>query len=207
MRKSYEGQVKTFGLAGRNKAVKQEEGTAGGLMELVSWPDEEWQNQKTTGKELEKGLPGLILGKLEKAMRMEPGPVPKNDEWESILGLEKLKPPIRSTSKPRQTNSETAPKAPKVPGYTNGIAPGTPTTAEGARPKRASKKRNYHETSFEGYGEGYVDDDGDMGDAGGYSSGDGSRKSSMSKKKRKKVIALFHPLPTRSLTPDSSRTM
>ena len=187
MRKSYEGQVKTFGLAGRNKAVKHEEGASGGLMELIAWPDEEWHNQKITGKELEKGLPSATLAKLERAMKMEPGPVPKNDEWENILGHEKLKPPAPVVETKAKAAVPPIGKLPKVNGYVNGMTVGTPAMGDAARPKRTGRKRRYDEHSFEGYGEGYVDDDGEMLDAGGYSSGDGSRKSSAPKKKRKKV--------------------
>ena len=190
MRRSYEGQVKGFGLAGRNKAVKHQEGTPGGLAELLAWPEEEWQNQKVAGMELEKGLPSAMMAKLEKAMKMEPGPVPKNEEWENILGHEKLKPVIpNSESKSKQTVQATT-KPAKVNGQVNGIPAtvGTPPVGEVARPKRTGRKRRYDEHSFEGYGEGYVDDDGEGISMGGYSSGDGSKNSNVSKKKRKKVF-------------------
>ena len=229
MRRSYEGQVKTFGLAGRNKAIKHEDGKPGGLVELTIWPDEEWRNQKEAGKELAKGLPSSITDKLERAMKMEPGPVSKNDEWEHILGHEKLKP---STSQPEQkgkklvqsaahpmtestrrttqangtaTSNDAASVAeaarPKrtgrkrlydensFAGYGEGYVDddGAASVAEAARPKRTGRKRQYDENSFAGYGEGYVDDDGEIIDGGGYSSGEGSRKGAVSKKKRKKV--------------------
>jgi hypothetical protein len=56
------------------------------------------------------------------------------------------------------------------------------TKQDMARPKRAVKKRGYDESSFEGYGEGYVDDD--MVDA-GYSTGEGEERGGS--KRRKKV--------------------
>ena len=55
--------------------------------------------------------------------------------------------------------------------------------AEIARPKRNVKKRGYEESSFEGYGEGYVDDD--MVDT-GYSTAEGDDRG-ISQKRRKKV--------------------
>jgi len=188
MRKSYEGKIKTFGLAGRNKAVKHEAGKLAGLMELVQWPDEEWQNQKVLGKEVEKGLGDTLLAKLDRAMKMEPGPVPNNETWEDLLGHEKTKPipspadvPIKKplpipTNTVRQNLQSNAANTVGIP------------SPEVARPKRSGKKRRYDEHSFEGYGEGYVDDDGDPGGA-GYSSGDGegSRRGGSSKKKRKTV--------------------
>ena len=189
MRRSYEGQVKSFQLAGRNKAVKTDEGTPGSLVDLVRWPDEEWEIQKVAGKALEKGLSSATLSKLEKAMRLEPGLVPKNDEWENILGLEKLKGPIPAVETKARAVLPATSKMAKVNGHVNGMSIQTqaPTSGEIARPKRTGRKRRYDEHSFEGYGEGFVDDDGDIIDAGGYSSGEGSRKSNVSKKKRKKA--------------------
>ena len=181
MRKSYEGKVKTFGLAGRNRAVKQEDDKPGSLLSLVRWPDEEWQNQKVAGKDIRLGLPGVTLTKLEAAMKMEPGAVPENAEWEYSLGVEKPKPlsPVAEHSKKvLQQNA-------KVNGKLAAVA--TSSANDAIRPKRTGRKRRYDEHSFEGYGEGYVDDDGDVTGGGGYSSGDASRRSSTSKKKRKKV--------------------
>lgn len=191
MRKSYEGKIKAFGLAGRNKAVKHEEGNgkAIGLVEMIKWPDDEWHNQKVMGKEVTNGLPAAMMAKLERAMKMEPGPVPDNDFWEDALGHEKAKPisavadPNKKAAQPIAT-STIRPKA-----QTNGSStnPGTQATSGAVRPKRSGMKRSYDEHSFEGYGEGYVDDDVDPYGSDGYSSSKGSRKS-LSKKKRKKVL-------------------
>jgi hypothetical protein len=196
MRRSYEGQVKAFGLAGRNKAVKLEDNTPGGLVDLINWPDEEWHVQKVSGKELEKGLSATMLAKLEKAMKMEPGPVPKNDEWENILGLEKLKPPVPLPEQKGKVAVSGTAKQQKMNGTAIKTAPGTPAADEAARPKRTGKKRRYDERSFEGYGEGFVDDDGANLDADGYTSEEGSRKSGASKKKRKKVRIVPADLPS-----------
>ena len=176
MRKSYEGHIKTLGLAGRNRAVKHEPEKGMGLRDLTLWPEEEWQNQKVAGKDVHKGLPASTLAKLEKAMHMQPGPVPNNSEWEDQLGHEKIKPADAKASK-MLSNLNTA----KSNGQVNGT---TTTNAEVIRPKRTGRKRRYDEHSFEGYGEGYVDDDIDLG---GYSSGDTqfSRRSSTNKKRKK----------------------
>ncbi|MCJ1252559.1 hypothetical protein MMC24_000365 [Lignoscripta atroalba] len=195
MRRSYEGQVKNLGLAGRNKAVKQEEGKSGGLMELMQWPDEEWQNQKIFGREIQKGLPTAILAKLEKAMKLEPGTIPKNDEWENVLGHEKLKTQPLIPEQKMKSSSQPQVNSKKPNGHLNGMSMivGTPSAGEVVRPKRTGRKRRYDEHSFEGYGEGYVDDDGEILSGGGYSSGEGSRKSSVSKKKRKKDYTATSP--------------
>ncbi|MCJ1399911.1 hypothetical protein MMC11_003114 [Xylographa trunciseda] len=190
LRKSYEAQVKNFGLAGRNKAVKTEASVAGSLVNLMAWPEDEWQNQVVAGKALEKGLSGVTLAKLEKAMKFEPGLVPKNDEWENILGLEKLKAPLPIVETKGKAAPQVVSKLQKINGLVNGMTVGIPA-GEVERPKRTGRKRRYDERSFEGYGEGFVDDDADGMDAGGYSSGEGSRKSSVSKKKRKKVLLVY----------------
>jgi hypothetical protein len=190
MRSSYQNQVKGFQLAGRNKAVKHEDGVHGmSLSEMVAWPEEEWRNQKVKA-DLSKGVSDTVMGKLEKAFKLDATPVPKNDEWESILGFEKGKQggaqASSDASKSKQPAAQGASKAAKVNGHTaNGVSkPAGTEGGEVARPRRAGKKRRYDDESFEGYGEGYVDDKDDP--EGGYSSG-GSRGGSISKKKRRKV--------------------
>lgn len=186
MRKSYEGKVKTFQLAGRNRAVKHEAGKSLGLVELATWPEEEWHNQKVMGKDVHKGLSSAALAKLEQAMQMEAGPLSNNNEWEDLLGHEKAKPiaatPDLTSKKPSHVDNTA-----KVNGITNGARfdGGKGSSSELVRPKRTGRKRRYDEHSFEGYGEGYVDDDGDNILGGGYSSGEGSRKSTTSKKRKK----------------------
>lgn len=181
MRKSYEGQLKTLGLAGRNRSVKHEEGKLMGLREMTLWPEEEWRNQKVGGKDILKGLPSEIMAKLDKAMEMQPGPLPNNNEWENLLGNDNPKPvePIKASKVPNKPLSKA-----------NGQANGNTANAETVRPQRTNKKRSYGDASFEGYtgyAEGFEDDDADTG--GGYSSGDTqfSRKSGRAAKKRKKV--------------------
>ena len=181
MRKSYEGQLKTLGLSGRNRAVKHEEGKGMGLKELSMWPEEEWRNQKVGGKDVQKGLTQNMLAKLDKAMQMQPGPIPNNNEWEDLLGHEKPKPAEQNPKASKPQNVTTV--------RTNVQVNGTTANAEAVRPKRTGRKRRYDEHSFEGYGEGFLDDD---VDAGGYTSGEthASRKSGSSKK-RKKVKFIF----------------
>ena len=160
-----------------------------GLVEMIKWPDDEWQNQKVVGKEVTNGLPAAIMAKLERAMKMEPGPVPNNDFWEDALGHEKAKPlsavadPIKKAAPPVAASTVKA----KVQTNGTSVPAGTQATSGTVRPKRSGMKRSYDEHSFEGYGEGYVDDDVDPYGSDGYSSSKGSRKS-LSKKKRKKVL-------------------
>ena len=187
MRKSYEGQLKTFGLSGRNKSVKHDASKAMGLSELAAWPEEEWQNQKVHGKGIKDGMPEAMKAKLEKAMAMSPGPVPENEKWEDLLGIEKVKPAEASKDKNGKTVATAKPSGQQV----NGARPLNNATSnsqvpEPIRARRTTKKRRYDEGSFEGYGEGYVDDEME----GGYTSGESrSTKNSAGNRKRRKTKA------------------
>ncbi|MCJ1314269.1 hypothetical protein MMC25_007949 [Agyrium rufum] len=212
MRRSYEGQVKSFGLAGRNKSVKHDEGAPGGFLEMMQWPEEEWRNQKVFGNEIEKGLSSATKEKLSKAFKLEKGLVPsRNDEWENILGHDRLKPPppgqatamqgkkkegVVNTAAGLQIPSISTKAGKQVNGRMNVTSaatspdPSVPGPNEAARPKRVARKRRYDEDSYVGYGEGYEDDEeerGTTGGNGGYDSDTGSKLSSNSRKRRKKV--------------------
>ncbi len=187
LRKSYEGKVKDMGLSGKNKAVKNPEGKLG-LLEMVQWPDDEWQIQKVAGKDVERGLGDDMLAKLEQAMKIERGPLPDDKRWVEALALD---PPIQP--QPQSIASSAVKKQIQHSNYSNVATPRPSntvgsTSAEPPRPKRTGKKRRYDEHSFEGYGEGYLDDDVDMG-GGDNSAGEGDeeKRGSSSKKKRRKV--------------------
>lgn len=188
MRKSYEGKVKGFGLAGRNRAVKHDHEKSMGLLQMAQWPAEEWHNQKVHGRDIRNGILEGTRQKLEKAMQMQPGPVPNSadHDWEDLLGNER--------AKPHPTTDEGLKKAPRTDtglranGQVNGVRPSTDRVlmTEANRPKRSGKKRRYDDHSFEGYGEGFLDDEGDvLVDVGDDSSENGSRRGGPSKKRRK----------------------
>ena len=193
MRKSYEGHLKTLGLAGKNKSIKHEEAnTSGkmmGLSEIAAWPEEEWQNQKVHGRSVHQGLPDSVKAKLEKAMDLRPGPVTDGAKWEDILGIDKVVPNAGKGRKDSKVNGQivngvtatTQPSAPAAEGATN----------EHIRARRNTKKRRYDDGSFEGYGEGFVDDDLDL--EMGYTSGETytSRNSRGDKKRRKTKVRRF----------------
>lgn len=184
LRKSYEGKAKSFGLAGRNKSVKRDETTPGGLRWVVGWPDEEWHNQKVMGKDISIGSSETAEKKLERAMKMEPGPIPNNEYWEEALGHEKPKP--ASGVVDRASKKATATSINNIRQVNGASSVGTISkVAEAARPRRAGKKRSYDDSSFVGYGEGYVDDEGDVDQSFYSNSEEGGRSSG--KKKRKKV--------------------
>ncbi|KZF26440.1 Rox3-domain-containing protein [Xylona heveae TC161] len=189
LRKSYEGKIKDFNLAGKNKPAKHEEGQPGGLLELVQWPDEEWQNQKLFGKEMTKGLGDALMAKLDKAMTMEPGPIPDDDKWRTVLGLDDdtLRDVSGAGGKKQGLQGVAGGSASQADASTSrgaaAAAAPSPTTPID-RPRRSGKKRSYRESSFAGYGEGYGDDDGELG----FSTGDDDdgRRANASKKKRRK---------------------
>ena len=181
MRKSYESKIKTFALAGKNKSIKHSPEKSIGLLEMAKMPEEDWNARSVAGKSVLDGLSSTISSNLERAMRMQPVPVPNTAYWEEMLGHEKTK-PTSVVADPKVKHTA------KVNGYVNGNRPHAintqATNSEVARPKRTAKKRRYDDLSFEGYGEGYVDDEADIVDAGGYSSGDGASRGSASKKRK-----------------------
>ena len=191
MRKSYENYLKPLGLSGRNKSVKHEEAVAAGgpaakmmgLNEISAWPEEEWQNQRVLGKDVAKGLPDVLKSKLEKALTMNPGPVTDGAKWEDILGIDRPNPNNGKIRKDSKTNGSFPNGASVSNANAASTAQGTGT--DNIRARRNNKKRRYDDGSFEGYGEGYVDDEMDHE---GYESGEtyASRNSRGSKGDRKR---------------------
>ncbi|KAI9882352.1 MAG: vacuolar protein sorting-associated protein 1 [Watsoniomyces obsoletus] len=181
IRKTYKGKIQAFGLAGRNQEVKHPEGETGGLLEMVQMPEDEWHNQHVIGKELENGLGDDMMAKLERALKMERGPMPGFDA--SILGLDMPPTSAASTTDPSRKPSQVAIDSTVNKMLPNGTKPlvqqtgtlATTTTMirgtsgspggdppESARPRRAGKKRRYDDRSFEGYEEAFIDDDSGM---------------------------------------------
>lgn len=145
LRKSFENYVKD--LPGRDKVHRENLE----LRNLSVFPDEEWHVHKVSGKELSNGLTDSMLAKLEKATNMGAGKLPENEDskWKSIVESEGQAAKLQ----PQQPNSSKRPSdaAPQYPAT-------SPTTSEPGRPSRRGTKRRYNDESFEGYGEGYVDD-------------------------------------------------
>ena len=193
LRKSYEGQIKSFGLAGRNKATSHNSDTDGlNLLQLAQWPEEEFAIQRVSGKEVGRGLSDTTRAKLEKAVDLKPGKVPRNAEWENVLGHDKKATTEDVKTRKLEAHREEAQySTASVKVQVNGHRVNGPTSApEANRPRRMGKKRSYVDSSFEGYGEGFDDDVHDDD-----SSNEGSRRSSNSRKKRRKVIQFAPPAP------------
>ncbi|KAI9891150.1 MAG: hypothetical protein M1814_002993 [Vezdaea aestivalis] len=174
LRKTYKGKITDANVSGRNKEVKHPEGEPGSMPELMMWPDEEWQIQKASGIDIEKGIPDSALAKLSRAFKMEAGSMPDFDD--SIFGLfddPTPLPAVATSAAPLQSMRSNAQSA------ANG-------NSEPARLRRTGTKRSYVEGSFEGYGEGFVDDEVDRD---GYDSGGsgGRGVAGPSKRKRRRV--------------------
>jgi hypothetical protein len=180
LRKTYKGKIKDLGISGKFDVAVREDDAPDGFLAMLRQPEEEWAIQNRQGKEVESGLSAAVRSSLGPAMTMSKGTIPKSSWDSSVLGELDLP----------ETKAPTAPALPK-PVATSAVQKGASLAVmqprngkvEVARPKRNVKKRGYEESSFEGYGEGYVDDD--MVDA-GYSTAEGDDRG-ISQKRRKKV--------------------
>jgi hypothetical protein len=180
LRKSYENQVKAYGLPGKTKPL-------GGMPEnaLLGLLDPAWdfidpngvpqwqiqRHQLTLGDQVQPNLLDAALG------GMKEGRLPKDEykKWDEIIGLSDSRPvaPGQAAVKPGQAApnpllSKTAPAL-----SARASAPSSPR-ASLSRPERAGKKRRYDESSYTGYQEGYADDDGGYSTGGDSASGRGS---------------------------------
>ena len=182
LRKTYKGHIKRLGVTGHFDVQKKKDGAPSDFLSLLQVPDLEWHAFQVKGREIGDGLSGETLSALGRAMTMSKGPVNRSVWDTSVLG--ELAP---SGADPSKTTSSTKPTAPGTPlastpgGMVRSKTQGLPGQ-DPARPKRNIKKRAYGDSSFEGYGEGFPDDDG--GVETGYSTGEGEG----GQKRRKKVI-------------------
>ncbi|SZF06369.1 unnamed protein product [Blumeria hordei] len=150
LRKTYKNHIKDHQLSGNFDSIKKEMDASDTLYALMTTPDEEWDAMYPNGKDVLNGICNPVKQLIGKAFTMNRGTIPKSSWSNSILG--ELVPPSISpeqsrpmASKLNQQQHSTYTKAKKL---------------EGPRPKRSIKKRTYGDTSYEGYGEGYFDDEG-----------------------------------------------
>lgn len=197
MRKTYKGYMKKLGVSGHFEPVKRDDGDESDFMHLISEADDSWQARQVKTKDIRYGLLDDVEADLRQAMTMNKGPIPKAIWDSSVLGdlaPEKL---VSIGARPSSVRG-TAPNTPlhpavarsKVQQQQQSLSVGGGAAGGGldaSRPRRVNKKRSYGDNSFEGYGEGFPDDDG--GDGGGYSTGEGDGPSH---KRRKKVLTLVN---------------
>jgi Rox3 mediator complex subunit len=150
------------------------------LLAMMLAPDEEWDAQYTRGKEVGKGLAENVLASQSKAFTMARGAIPKNSWNAAVLGeLVSASSQVESAKVMQNGNKTPIPQNPSVARAAKSDLP---------RPKRNVKKRTYGDSSYEGYGEGYVDDDAQET---GYSTGDGEDRGG-SRKRPKKVCNVLY---------------
>ena len=183
LRKSYEGQIKNFALAGRNKPTKDEipQGQWSSLNMMMLEPEESWYASKVMGKKIE--VTRDLEARVHKAIVLQPGRMKNHENWEDLLGHEKPRaPPVQDPAGRKAPSG--AIQRPQVNG--NAVRTMSHAAGDGTRPRRVGKKRSYADNSFEGYGDGFVDDENVDMDQGFLSnSEDGSH--GPGRKKRKKV--------------------
>ena len=177
IRKTYKGHIKKLGVQGHFDSVKSDSSQTDSLISLMRAPQDWFDAHYVRGREIQTGLSGEARSKLVRAMTMGKGVVPKSMWDSSVLG-------DLGPGKGDKQTSSARPTAPNTPLTMGGMQPrakvGTPIPVPDARAKRSIKKRGYGDSSFEGYGEGYMDDDT------GYSTGEGDMASVQ--KRRKKVL-------------------
>ena len=180
LRKTYKGHMKRLGVAGHFDVVKKPEDAPSDFMAILQVPELEWDVHQVKGKEIGDGLSEATLSSMGRAMTMAKGPIPRGVWDTSVLG--DLAPSGSDATK-SSSGKPATPGTPlaATPGATNRPRPNLPPGHDPTRPKRNVKKRTYGDSSFEGYGEGFPDDDG--GADGGYSTGEGEG----GQKRRKKV--------------------
>lgn len=177
LRQTYKGHMKRLGVAGHFDVQKRENAPSD-LMAMMMVPDLEWNVHEVKGREISDGLSQISLAGLGRALTMSKGPIAKNVWDTSVLGEIA---PSNGDTKP-QSGRATAPGTPlTAPGAMNRLKPQGAAGQNPHRPQRSMKKRTYGDSSFEGYGEGFPDDDANV--EGGYSTGEGEG----GQKRRKKV--------------------
>lgn len=174
VRKTYKNYMRT--LSGAFDSMKKEEGAPDTMYAMMMLPQEEWDAKTGRTAQVEKGLPEVALANLGKAVTMARGVIPKTVWNPSVLGELNNTATNAGNAKVVQNGAKTP--IPQV--AATGVA--RPIKGEAPRPKRNIKKRQYGDSSFEGYGEGYVDDDLQEG---GYSTGDGDDRAGGGKRAKK----------------------
>jgi len=146
LRKSYEGKIKTLGIAGKNKATIVE---GEFFPRITDIPEEEWHVQYAQGHDIETVRdPPAFQEKLDRALAIQPGPLAPQIE-------SKFKSIIANDDGPRKGPAELSRKPPAVqpslPMALQRPAVLTSPSLKPLRPERTGTKRRYNDASFAGY--------------------------------------------------------
>ncbi|KAG6009948.1 hypothetical protein E4U21_000719 [Claviceps maximensis] len=171
LRKTYKGHIKRLGVAGHFDVQKKKEGDASEFMAMLQVPELEWNVHQVKGREVSNGLSEAALSSLSRSMTMAKGPVPKSVWDTSVLGDLLLSNGNQSRS---ISGKASAPNTPlmSTPNLMVRSKSQLPPGHDPNRSRRNIKKRSYGDSSYEGYGEGFPDDDGGGLDT-GYSTAEG----------------------------------
>ncbi|KAL2135077.1 hypothetical protein VTI74DRAFT_9893 [Chaetomium olivicolor] len=183
LRKTYKGHIKKLGVQGHFDEVKQDSRRQDSLLMLVKCPQDVWDTRFVRGKSTQDGFSNEVQQKLLRATTMSRGVVPKTLWDSSVLGDLAPGKGDKQPASARPTAPNTPLPSAGLPGVPRAKV-GTPIPQDASRAKRNIKKRSYGDSSFEGYGEGYLDDE--TGADTGYSTGEGDMLSGQ--KRRKKVL-------------------
>jgi len=181
IRKTYKGHIKNLGVNGHFDSVKRELDDENSFVRLILEPDDSWNARQVKAKDIKDGLSSEVQGHLRMAMTMAKGQIPRSVWDSSVLGdlaSDKLSGSVKQSLSARPT----APNTPLHPAAISRPKTQQASVADPARPRRSIKKRSYGDNSYEGYGEGYPDDDGL--DA-GYSTGEGEDRGAGQKRRKK----------------------
>jgi len=150
-----------------------------------------WQSDfGAIAKAMSENLPILPPQVLGKAVAMAKGSIPKHIWNPKVLGLETKKDTVTTPIGQVKTMNNSGARTPIHQGGTRQVGGAQRMAkAEPTRPQRNNAKRSYGDSVYEGYGEGYADDD--MHDP-GYSTGDG--EDGMGGRKRPKKVCKVRAL-------------
>ena len=177
LRKSYEGQIKTAGLSGRNKPHKEERIAVPGIddpqsrMKLLAIkdPKEFDATQHDTDPEHPQRVGDLdsngFRDKMKSALRLNSGTMKKSTtvEWDDVLGHDPKRPGIQTVPSQPALHAQQQQRVP------NGVRPVQQTAIPSAADKMRTrgKKRSYGDATFEGYhgfADGYSEGENDADD-------------------------------------------
>ncbi|KAI1847229.1 hypothetical protein JX265_013354 [Neoarthrinium moseri] len=184
LRKTFKGHMKALGIAGHFDPVKTDDNDPEGFMHMLNAPEDGWYVHEVVGKEIGRGFSDQVQSALQRATTMAKGPIAKSVWDSSVLGDLA---PSSVAKKPKEDMFKQS-----TPGTPSGLAAGLGKSnklqvPQADRSRRNVKKRSYQDSSFEGYGEGYGDDD--LGAETGYSTGDGDDRSAKKRRKQNPGIA------------------
>ena len=157
-------------------------------VEEIAANEARWNtHHEEVSKAMAQGLPILSDEIIDQAMLMQRGNIPKSVWNNKVLGLEVKKDVITTPVGQAKSINNGGTRTPTHSGITHqSNAAHRAAKVEAVRPQRNNAKRRYGDANFEGYGEGYADDDAHDP---GYSTGDG--EDAMGGRKRPKKVGYF----------------